>query len=358
MRIVFDAYELLPGQGKSIGIYNYAKNLLNALAQILADDSEIVVICNTLNIADFNPTHPAISIKLIPNDASKIRRLAWLYGRAAWEIKQLKADIYFSPKGFLPLGIKMLSAKTKSAVVIHDLIPLWYKQHYPHYFGRLEELFINHAISNSVKQADLIIAISQFTAADITQRLGREKNIVTVYNGVLITEPGPRPYAQPYLFAMSSRLPHKNADGILQAYQLYRANTDKPLPLIICGISDPQQTGVIAVQGLDEPSLHAYYAYAEGFIFLSLIEGFGFPPIEALAHGTPVLCSDIEVLREIAQDQANYADLDQPALIAEKINILVNQDHTDASKEKRRQILEKYTWSSCANGILKTLKSI
>ena len=358
MHIVFDTYELIPGQGKSIGIYNYAKNLLQALALIIDDSTEVTVVCNAFNLADFSCEHKAVnSIVISERTPGKFSRLAWLFGRAAWVVNQLKADVYFSPKGFLPMGIKALSAKTKTVVVIHDLIPLWYAEHFPGYFGRMEELFINRSLSAGVKNADRIIAISDATADDIAVRLGRKQGVATVHNGIPMTPPGPRPFAQPYIFAMSSPLPHKNADGLLAAYTAYRTLVEKPLPLIVCGIADPKRVGVTAIKGLDSATLHAYYAYADLFVFLSLIEGFGFPPAEALAHGTSVLCSDIPSLREVAKDLAEYVPPDQPEIAGRRIAELLRQDALPEAKQAKAAILREYTWNACANGVLAAIRN-
>jgi len=358
MRIVFDAYELVPGQGKSIGIYIYAKNLLKALVQQLDDDTdtEIIVLANAGNIADFSYSHKNVKVEIIGVVPGKLKRIGWLFGGAALRLKNLKADVYFSPKGFLPKALKFFSPGIKTVLVIHDLIPLWYKEHYPGQFGWLEELFINTSIVSSAKTADSVIAISQATADDIAQRLGRTSGVSVVYNGVAITQPGPRPFAQPYLFAIASTLPHKNAAGVLAAYQAYRQCSQAPLQLILCGIAEPNQEGVIAIKRLDEPSLHSYYEYAELFIFLSLAEGFGFPPVEALGHGTPVICSDIPVLQEVSKGLANYVPANEPQQVAKKIVEVLTQENTEAMKVVRKAILAEFSWSACAGGVLRVIR--
>lgn len=357
MRIVFDAYELIPGQGKSIGIYNYAKNLLKALVQVIDDKTEIFVICNPANIADFTYEHDSVTSVVLGDTPGKFLRLIWIYGRAAWILKSLKAEVYFSPKGFMPKHLKLLSANVKTVVVIHDLIPLWYAEHYPGYFGHLEEFIVNSLMKSSVEHADSIVAISQATANDIKHRLGRTENIHVVHNGIPITVPAPRPFDKPYIFAMASQLPHKNIEGILVAYAAYRKLESKPLPLVICGVSNSNQLGVISVKGLDDATLHAYYAYADLFVFLSLIEGFGFPPVEALAHGTAVICSDIPVLREVTKGYASYVPPTQAKVVGEKMVELLAQTPSDEVKRERMAVADSYTWLACANGVLKAINS-
>ncbi|QWF71116.1 glycosyltransferase family 4 protein [Methylomonas paludis] len=356
MRIIFDAYELIQGQGKSLGIYNYAKNLLKALVEEIDDKTELLVICNSANQHDFSYQHPRVRTILVSaTPPRKIARLIWFFGRAAIETRKLQADVYFSPKGFCPKLLKTLSPALKTVVIIHDLIPLWYAEHFPGYFGRLEEWFINNSIVSSTKYADRIIAISQATRDDIAARTGRTQGVAMIYNGISVPAPGPRPYPHPYIFAMSSTLPHKNAEGILAAYQAYRHQTDSPLPLFICGIETTAQDGVTSIKAAYASELHAYFAYAELFLFLSFTEGFGFPPLEALAHGTPVLCSDIPVLREISKGTANYVALDDSAAIGRKIVELLNQENSVELQNQRRAVLNEFTWAACAKGVLKSI---
>ncbi len=357
MRIVFDVYELTPGQGKSIGIYNYAKYLLQALARNIEAGMEIIVFCNPLNVADFTVDHPAFSTRIFTSTSNKFSRLLWFFLIASLKVRNVKANLYFSPKGFLPFGIKRLNPKIKTVVVTHDLIPLWYAEHYPGYFGRAEELFINYFISASAKSADKVVAISQATADDIEQRLGRKHDVTVVHNGIEIVPPGPKPFEEAYLFAMTSALPHKNSAGILAAYKAYRGLTDQPLPLFLCGVQDCSDEGVTILSKLDNSTLHAYYAYASLFIFLSRIEGFGFPPVEALAHGTPVICSNISSLREVSKNLANFVPLDEPELIGATIVKLLAQSDTESQRNERVNILKYYTWDSCAKKIIALFKN-
>ncbi|WP_347988529.1 glycosyltransferase family 1 protein [Methylomonas sp. AM2-LC] len=353
MRIIFDAYELVLGQGKSIGIYNYAKNLLNAMTKVIDNNTEIIVICNASNRKDFTIEHTSVSQFIVSDSVpGKFSRLAWFFGQAALNVKKLAGDIYFSPKGFLPIGINYFSPNIKTVIVIHDLIPLWYADHHPGYFGRLEELFINTSIVSSIKRTDKIIAISKTTADDITARFGCENTISVVHNGITTFPPSERKYAFPYIFAMASQLPHKNAAGVLAAYQTYRDLVANPLPLVFCGVTETNQPGVIAVKGINDNDLHACYAFADLFVFLSLIEGFGFPPIEALAHGTPVLCSDIPSLREIGKDFATYVDPTKPDLAAKKIATLLTENNSASLKLARTAFSQEYSWTQCASKIL------
>lgn len=351
LRIFFDAYELAPGVGKSIGIYNYAKNLFRALVENLGNSIELTVACNSACAPDFDASHPSVKLQVLRQGApSTLARQLWLRGGAALAFRRNRSDIYFSPKGFLPNGIRLLSPRAKSAVVVHDLIPLWYAEKHPGHFGQLEQLVVNQGLSHSVRKADCVIAISGATATDIERRLGRSAGVVVVHNGVPVTPPGLPPLSGPYVFAVTSSFPHKNASGVLAAYSAYRQLTDTPIPLVVCGIDDPLLPGVVALKGLSDTAMHGCYANARLVLFLSFVEGFGFPPVEAMTHGTQALCSDIPSLREVTRGAAFYAPPDDPQKVGRKLHELLAQPAPD--RKATAAAVAGFSWDACARGIL------
>ena len=145
---------------------------------------------------------------------------------------------------------------------------------------------------------------------------------------------------------------------LLDAYQRYRSSTPHAVPMVVCGIDDPGLPGVTTIKGVDSQTLHTYYAHAELFMFLSLIEGFGFPPLEAMSHGTPVLCSDIAVLREVTRGEAVFVDPRQPALISvELARVLCDKEQMASRREAAMRVARSYDWRDCAQGVLAVLAS-
>lgn len=358
IRIVFDAFEIAPGMGKSRGIYTYSRHLLGNLARISDPSTELFVACNPASAADLGPIADKACIKVVGRTAvpTKLARQAWIRGRAAAYARHVGATIYFSPKGFLPWGLRLLSPGTRTVAVIHDLIPMWYSENYPGYFGWIEERVVTAGLTNCAKNADTIVAVSHSTAADIARYTARTEGVHVVYNGVPFRGASCQRFREPYIFAMTASLPHKNAEGVLRAYQRYREMTESPLQLVLCGVAGPPQEGVSFVDGLTDDQVHSYYAHARLFLFLSLIEGFGFPPLEALAHGTPVVCSDIPSLRETTRGMALYADPLDPDSVALVILKELAASRSESRKEHLRTVPEAYTWDQCAKGILAAIE--
>lgn len=358
LRILYDAWELAPGQGKSLGIYNYAKNLAGALAEIVDEGDHFIVLCNRHNVEDFARASPRIRAVVVPARLPrKIARLAWTFGRAAWWARRLRADVYLSPKGFLPRFARTIAPGANSVVVVHDLIPLWYAEHCPGWENRLVEWVVNGALAYTVRSADRIVAISRATADDIALRLGRVSGVDVVHNGFPRVTPGGAPREGAYIFALTSSVPHKNAAGILEAYRRYRELVESPLPLVVCGLSGPASPGVVPVAGLDDATLHAYYANADLFLFLSLTEGFGFPPVEALSHGTPVVCSDIPALVETTKGLAQCVPPTDLEAVARRMVESLGAGRTALDDARRAAIVREYDWHTCAVGILDVIRA-
>jgi glycosyltransferase involved in cell wall biosynthesis len=362
--VVFDAYELVPGAGKSIGIYNYAKNLWRALQVEPAQGAGIrwCVTCNVANANDFPVIgDPAMFSRQIVGASvpGKIARQLWLRGGSVWVLRRLGASAYFSPKGFLPAGLKFALRGGPAVVTVHDLIPFWYQDKLPGYFGIVEERLVNGGLLRAVRRADTVIAISHATAADIKLRTGRDAGVSVVYNGVPFSPAAAaRPRAGKYLFAVSSHLPHKNLNGLLGAYRAYRALESDPLPLVVCGVRQPDEPGVEAVRNISDVELHSYYAHAEVVLFLSHIEGFGFPPVEAMLHGARVLCSDIPSLREVTLGQATYVDQTDGAVAGLALSEMLKDagEPGEETAEARRQAARTFSWAQCASGVRRQIE--
>lgn len=365
IRVLFDAFELSPNAGKSIGIYNYAVNLWGALLAGTSSDIEWVLICNGSNEFHFKQAGEFRSFEmhvLCDSVPRQWQRQAWLRGGAQLTAFQKRCSVYFSPKGFLP-GWWGATLGLRTAVVVHDLIPLWYTEHEPEYFGGFESRVVNYELVRSCRHADALITISEGSADDIQRRVKLARYPHVVHNGLpRIPDQISLPkYSKNFIFAMTSSLPHKNSEKLLRGYQVYCDNEISPLDLIVCGIDDPHIKGVTAVKGLSSSQLHGYYKEASLFVFVSRAEGFGFPPLEAMSHGTPCLCADTDVLRETTRGNAIYVD----PLCEQKIGLALSKALSiegisclDGLRANASQVIAAYSWNTCASGIEKIVRGL
>ena len=240
------------------------------------------------------------------------------------------------PRGYAPI-LKM----TKEYIVVHDMIPFYYDKHYKGYFNRLENFYIMWRLKASIRSCDRVITISEASCKDILNRVKVPKSKISViYNGYnKITELPECVDKSNYIIAVTSKLPHKNAKGIIEAYEVYFKQCEHPLQLRIIGIGDVEQyalepqakENIKCYQYIESnEEMHRMIAEAKIFLFLSLIEGFGFPPVEAMQLGTPVVCSKMSSLPEVVGDAAILVDPCEPDEVADALVKLQN----DANKQQ------------------------
>lgn len=367
MRMLFDATELTPDSAKSKGIYRYAVGLARALSKELRHGDQLHICCNGSNLQDFAALECDGRIhvhRLSGSMPGHLWRQWWMRWGAGRYVQAIGGDVYFSPKGFIPVNLTW-PKRVARVCVLHDLIPFWYFRYYPGYFGRLERWLVGSAFQHAVRHADGIIAISRETRRALIQAGANPACIQVVHNGVdhqsvlpVVTDHDRR-----YIFAMASVLPHKNLAGLLEAYSCYRDMAGvNALPLKICGPQSIDQEGVEALGAVPEKTLRALYQGAALFVFLSLVEGFGYPPIEGLRAGTPVLCSDIDVFREVCGDLVNYVDPRRPDLAGAAMYQLLSTEESVEDRGVRREkvaalIGTELSWPHCAQGVWSTIRA-
>ena len=352
MRIFYDFYEIALFRGKSIGIYKYALEVLKCLAK--DNTISIVVACCGENSVEISQI-PNVKILLVSDEyPNYLKRIQWRLFSAIYHAKKCQSDIYYSPKGFAP---GMLKRRTKPYVVltVHDMIPFHYLNEFPGFFSFLESQYIPRSLKHSIRIANKVITISNFSKEMIRVYGKREEGVHVIYNGIKAKKFNESHTIQGnYLFSITSKLPHKNKKNLLAGYVRYRQNVANPLPLKLCGIKQEelqkeyQNQGIECLGFVDDQTLDNLYANAGLFLFLPLIEGFGFPPLEALSFGTTSVVSDIPVLREILEDSVYYVDPRKPLLIAGVIEKVLNQDvKNQQCVQKSRELATKYSWENC-----------
>ncbi len=329
MRLVIDCFKLVKGQGKSIGIYNLAKNLTRHLAQTNQNKEhceEIVVLGNEYNRKDFEV--PGVRfIQVEGNPLSRLSFTLWELFGVTRAVKKAGGDRVLFPRGYRPLFYR-----GTDIVVIHDLIPFFYDKYFPGVLNRVENAYIMSRLKASIRRARRIVTISQYSLQEMEKLSpGCGARTKVIYNGVnpvpCSDVPSPLKPEGPYLYAGVSALPHKNALGVLKTYEAYfraeRREGKTPARLVLIGIDSPE--GIPGGEALSPEAaeyvtccryiesgeeMHSLLAGASAFLFLSLIEGFGFPPLEAMQLGVPVICSNRTSLPEVIGDAGLLTDPD------------------------------------------------
>lgn len=261
----------------------------------------------------------------------------------------------------------------KLMVTVHDLfhlvmgkgmgsIPKWAYSHFM--FDRL------------VHRADALLSVSQFTEGELI-RLTRvsPRKIKVIHNGVdeswFKVERRQNPHSRPFLLFVGNVKPHKNLGRLLEAFAMIKDRV--PHDLVLVGKKEGFITGdrevlrqaetfgdrVKFTGVLEDGQLQQYYAFADLLVFPSLYEGFGLPPLEAMAVGTPVACSHAASLPEVCGEAALYFDPSQPQDMADKISkILENRSLRDELVKRGLEWARPFSWDHAASQTVGVLEDL
>jgi glycosyltransferase involved in cell wall biosynthesis len=327
--IVFDAS---PAVHRKAGLGRYAEELLGAL--VFAKPGATPATSGYTALY-----HDAATAKLSPLVQS-LPRIAIHQTPYPWRLRALLANlINLSQDALLapaaddraPLifhATEHLLPRFKRARAVFTLHDLIFRA-LPQYHLPRNRIFLNLAMPLFLRRADAIIAVSEFTKRDAVKAYGvAEQKITVIPEGVhprfrRVTDPAALRAARDgyglperFVLSLSTIEPRKNFPTLINAFAEHvRATDDRDTELIIVGkqgwlfeetyrsVHESGMTGRVRFLGyVDDDSLPALYSLATVFAFASIYEGFGFTPLEALACGAPVLCSNVTSLPEVVGD--------------------------------------------------------
>lgn len=307
MRIAIDASRATAA--RVTGTEHYALALIRALIA-LNERHQITLYFRDAPAPDLFPHHPLVRHMVIP-----FSRL-WTHLRFAAALWSDRPDVTFVPAHTLPFAFPGVAV-----VTVHDL---GYR-HFPEAHAGASRHYLDWTTRYSAHRAAHVLADSQATAADLSHfyNVASEK-VHTVYPGILPPPITPdratvrAKYGLPlrYFLFMGTLQPRKNISRILQAYTQWRQqHPDEEIGLVLAGgkgwLYDPaweNVTGAHFIGYVDEADKGAIYAEAFALVFPSLYEGFGFPALEAMACGLPVIASDTSSLPELVNGAGLLVD--------------------------------------------------
>jgi O-antigen biosynthesis alpha-1,2-mannosyltransferase len=294
--------------------------------------------------------------KLLPNLVGyRARRRPWhpldpaFLGAALW---RQKPKLFFSPGYNSPVGWPKPFIFT-----LHDLNHLCVRDN----SNPAKRAYYKHIIRPACHRAAFVLTVSEYSKREISAWAGvSEQRIINVGDGVgyPFTLDGPRHEpGYPYLLFVGSHKPHKNLHRLLEAYgisgvceEVRLIMTGKPSHSLQCEIRESLLGE--RVQFVDSPSaeeLACLYRGALAFVFPSLYEGFGLPPLEAMACGVPVLTSNVCSLPEVMGDAAVLVDPLDVEAIADGIRRLVQDGELRAKLQQRGLLRAKaFSWEETA----------
>lgn len=281
---------------------------------------------------------------------------------------------------------KFLQEKEKPLLVnLCNTAPIFYRNkvttihditfvRYPNTFSKSFVLFYRALIPWVIKTSKHIFTVSNFSKNEISEFYHIDKDkLSVVYNATSKEFCSIRDNTlngKKYFMAVSSIKENKNFIYILEAFQRF-SEKNKQVELYVIGdlesksfkkidISRYTQNDRIKFLGrVSDADLVRYYSNAVAFIFPSLYEGFGIPPLEAQACGCPAICSKASCLPEVFQDSVLYCDpYHVETLVDAMMDISMNNDLRNQLIERGFQNVLKYSWENSANDMAKVLETL
>jgi len=268
-------------------------------------------------------------------------------------------------------------------ITVHDLIRYFDLKGYGTFIHRpnLRDRFYFNLDYKGIKKATRIIAVSQATENDLIHYLNiPHERISVVYEGVdhRVFQPIPhRRYEEPYILFVGTEHPRKNFTGLVKAFsQLKGEPRFKDLKLVKVGRAGGQEAdfrgqtmGVVDALGLvgeviftefiSGGELPAYYSGAEVFVLPSLYEGFGFPPLEAMACGCPVVTSNTSSLPEVVGEAGIMVNpYDTDSLAQAMRRVLTDDKLRDDMVRKGLEQAKKFSWERAAEQTLEVYNKV
>ncbi len=358
---------------RSAGVSNYSLRLLSALGCMGGDDLRLTALVNepsltirgvSLQPATYPGHHPAT-------------RIAWEQLALPAILRRMGPDLHHGLVNVVPLA-----SSIPAVVTVHDLS----FERMPEVFPAFKRRYLHHLCAYSCRKARRIIAVSRQTADDVMAFYAVDSaRIAVVYNGVgeeftpvdgatLDGFRQSRGVPRRFVLYLGTLEPRKNLVMLLRAFAQWRAHTveaNRDVVLVLAGAKgwfydEIFQTvqklaladAVLFPGYVPVAELPDWYRAATVFVYPSLFEGFGLPVVEAMACGTPVLCSRAPGVSEAVGDAALVFDPNDASALATLLETTISSAAVRADlRSAGLAQAQKFTWSQTAEATAQVYRS-
>lgn len=290
-----------------------------------------------------------------------------------WSVKRAlakyRADVFFSPDGFL-----CLNTSVPTLLTMHDLAYIAY----PDALVKMDLWHYRRFVPKFIRRADHILTVSDFVKKEVEKYFPEAKGKITsVHNGIRdgfkalnseeqdivrmkLTD------GKEYFFYLGAIHPRKNIHGLIEAFDLFCAQNPQFNHQLVIGGRLAWQSGPVdkalrnarfrnrihLIGSVDEAQLPLIVASANAIVYMSLYEGFGLPIIEAMQSGVPVITSKDTAMDEIAGDAAVLADPESSQSIADALLLVTsNSELRKKLIEAGKERVKSFSWDLAAREI-------
>lgn len=367
MKIAIDIKSALGDKtGKGVYSYNVIRELVSGLK-----GHQLIVYTPEVRDPLLNELNKESHVEIVPISA---QGLIW-HCKVYRDALQRKIDVYFSPSSFIvPALFRWTRNAPATYITVHDLVALLYARTHNKKAVMIEKFTLGMALSSATH----VFAVSQNTKKDIMQSFGTPSTKISITpNAVGEHFTGYKSdleevqrlnevYALPkkYILALGTKAPRKNFTLVIEAFtQIQQECPD--VDLVIVGgrgwgatndevaLAVQKNTRIHTLGYVPYVDLPGIYAGASAFIFPSLYEGFGIPPLEAMAVGCPVVTSNVSSLPEVVGDaaiQINPRDVDEAVKALKKL--LTEKSVAKKYIEKGYLNITRFSWKKSAQVII------
>jgi len=380
------------------GVSQYTANLLSA---IFSEDKQN-------NYKLFYNSYHNLTAKLSPWSNENSQLVAWRVPNKIFNYLLQKifsypkldrvlgrVDLFWSPH-FNFSSMSPSSPDFKKIITVHDLSFL----RYPEFFS-IRKNFWHRALNvkKTLRSVDMIVAVSENTKNDLLELVGIEpEKIKVIYpgNNIIKREIGLEERAAffrkhhleefisegaksiPFILYLGNIEPRKNIAGLIAAYEKFRAddgkkeNKFKNVKLLLAGGAgwknrriysawqkSPYKDDIKFLGYVSQTEKEILYGSAAIFAYPSYYEGFGFPPLEAITYGVPVVCSNVSSLPEVVGEAAITVNPFEIAEIADAFKIILSEEALrERLSSAGRERAKFFSWSKAAREYLELFKKI
>lgn len=353
MKIGFDARMIA---WKGVG--TYSRSLLKQFAQI--SDLEVVCFVNR-ETAVHLPEGKNFTLVELNEEVFSSRYL----GKIGQAVNKTGVELFHTPYVVAPSGLNCPLLMTA-----HDIIPLLFPKSIPSF--RLRRTY-KSLLADAVGKADHIITVSTVSQSYLLAHFNLQLAQVSVVLDGVSPEFTPRSeeeieavcakygLGRPHILWLGEFVAHKNVTVLVKAFSALSPHFRSHYTLVLAGEKggdwsevkkEAQRAGVdrlVRFPGfIDENDLPALYSSADLFLFPSLYEGFGLPPLEAMACGTPVICSNSSSLPEVIGDGGLLVAPRSAALSAAITEVLTNNSLKQRLRRRGRERAALFSWETTA----------
>jgi len=370
-RLGLNAHLLAPeGSYRSAGVSRYIAKLLTYLPQVGPEHEFVAFVGDPATIESCEGSDRWLIRQTAAPADSPLRRIAWEQVRQPLDARRLGLDLLHAP-----VNVGPLLTRRPLVVTVHDLSFL----RYPELFRPFNRAYLSRWTRWSLRRAARIIAVSSSTRQDLIDlyRVPPER-IAVVPNGVdkeiaPVDDPerlrrfcASRGVSRPFILSVGTLEPRKNLPTLLNAFALLRRQEGLAHTLVLVGgrgwyyeeidatVDALGLTGHVHIAGhVPGDELALWYSAADLFCYPSMYEGFGLPPLEAMACGTPVVTSNTSSLPEVVGDAGLMVDpADVEGLAAHMARVLSDPDLRARLRKAGPERAAQFSWRATAERTL------